>query len=51
MLSDIDPSDTSGDVLFLSNIISTATRERTPTDIVVCITFLAQWIVRLPLLV
>ena len=35
--SDIDPSDTSGDVLFLSNIISTATRERTPTDIVVCI--------------
>ena len=35
--SDIDPSDTSGDSLFLSNIISPATEERTPTDIVVCI--------------
>lgn len=37
LYSDIDPDDTSGDALFLTNIISPSLQERTPTDIVVCI--------------
>lgn len=35
--SELDPTDDSGDALYLVNLISPATSRRTPTDIVVCI--------------
>ena len=35
--TDINPDDNSGDYVFLANVHSPATAERTPTDIVVCI--------------